>query len=92
MKHLNPELITENWRVLGTQMEPKGQQLILIVDWDLANDIKETNYIVFNGLTEGIFKVLSNPSRDPKSDKGLVNSPATTASGRRWWDYNRYPI
>jgi hypothetical protein len=83
MKHLNPELITENRRVLGTQMEPKGQQLILLVDWDLANDIKETNYIVFNGLTKGIFKVRSNPSGDPKSDKELVNSPATTASGRR---------
>jgi hypothetical protein len=51
------------------------------VVWVLANTIKETSYKVFTGLTEGNFKVLSDPNGDLKHDKELIKSPATTASG-----------
>jgi hypothetical protein len=46
----------------------------------LDNAIKETSYKVFTGLTEGIFKVLSDPGVNTKQDKELRKSPAITAS------------
>jgi hypothetical protein len=41
IKDLIPGLSTENWRVLDAQLEGKGQQLMLLVDWDLANAIRD---------------------------------------------------
>jgi hypothetical protein len=44
----------------------------------------ETGYKVFTGPTEGIFKVLSDPSGNPKQEKEPVKkSPATTTSGNK---------
>jgi hypothetical protein len=43
----------------------------------------ETGYKVFTGPTEGTFKVLSDPSGNPKQEKEPVKSPATTTSGNK---------
>jgi hypothetical protein len=50
VKHLNPGLNTEHWRVLGKQSEPKGQRLILHIDRDSYTSIKKTEYRIFTGL------------------------------------------
>jgi hypothetical protein len=47
IRDLNPGLGTENWRVLHAQSEPKVQWLVLLMDRDFANAIKETSYKVF---------------------------------------------
>jgi hypothetical protein len=44
IKNLNPGLHTENWRILDKQPEPKGQRLILLIDWDFLSAIKRTGY------------------------------------------------
>jgi hypothetical protein len=54
IRDLNLGLHKEYWRVLDEQPEPKGQQIILLVDRDLSKAIKETDYRVFTGLAEGI--------------------------------------
>jgi hypothetical protein len=61
IKSLNPGLHTENWRVLDSKDEPIGRRLILLVDQDSAKIIKGTGNKIFTGLSEGIFKVLSDP-------------------------------
>jgi hypothetical protein len=50
IKNLNPELNTENWRILDKQSEPKGQRLVLLVYRDTITAIKTTGYKTFTGL------------------------------------------
>jgi hypothetical protein len=64
IKSLNPGLHMENRRVLDTKEEPTGRRLNLLVDWDLAKTIKRTSYKIFTGLSEGTFKVLSEPEAE----------------------------
>jgi hypothetical protein len=67
-KNLNPGLHTENWRVLSRQSEPKGQTLILHIDWYSLVDIQKTGYHIVTGLSQGTIKVL----RDPEVRKEAV--------------------
>jgi hypothetical protein len=55
----------KNWRVLDSEDAPPGKRSILPVDRDLANIIKRTSYKTFRGLSEGTFKVLTNPEAEP---------------------------
>ena len=61
---MDQELHTENWRVLDSRDEPLGRRLILLVDWDSAKIINGTGYKIYTGLSEGTFKVLSDPERE----------------------------
>jgi hypothetical protein len=56
IKNLNPGLNTEHWRVLDKQSEPKGQRLILFIDWDSYTSIKRTGHKIFTGLSQGTVK------------------------------------
>jgi hypothetical protein len=69
------------WWVLDQRPEPKGQQVILIVDRDSAKFVKETGYSVFTWLSEVTFKVLSDPSEDKKRGKETSVRPASSATG-----------
>jgi hypothetical protein len=64
IKSLNPGLHKENWRVLDSRDEHFGIRLILLVDRDTAKIIKGTSYKIFTGLSEGTFKLLSNPKEE----------------------------
>jgi hypothetical protein len=63
-------LNTEHWRVLDKQSEPKGQRLILHIDWDSYTSIKRTGHKIFTGLTQGTVKVL----RDPEAQQAMPNT------------------
>jgi hypothetical protein len=51
IKNLNPGLNTELWKALDKQSEPKGQRLILNINWDSLAAIKRTGYKIFTGLS-----------------------------------------
>jgi hypothetical protein len=61
IKNLNPGLHTKNWRMLGGQSEPKGQRLILHINWDSLVTIQKTGYKIFTGLSKELFWVLKDP-------------------------------
>jgi hypothetical protein len=61
INNLNPGLNIENWKVLDRRSEPKGQRLILHIDWDFLAAIKRTRYKIFTGLSQGTVKVLKDP-------------------------------
>jgi hypothetical protein len=61
----------ENWRFLDSKDESTGRRLIL-VDWDLATAMKKTSCKVYTGLSEGTFKVLSNPKADQCGGQATV--------------------
>jgi hypothetical protein len=64
IKSLNLGLHTENWRVLDSKDEPTGRRISLLVNRDTALIIKRTGYKIFTGLSEGTFKVLSDPEAE----------------------------
>ena len=64
IKSLNPGLHMENWRILDSKDESTGKRLILSVDRDSARTIKRTGYKIFMGLSDGTFKVLTNPESE----------------------------
>jgi hypothetical protein len=78
IKHLNPELHTEHWRVLDKALEPNGQRLILLIDWDSYTIIKETGYKICTGLSQGTIKVLRNPEAEPQQGEEAVLGPASS--------------
>jgi hypothetical protein len=83
IKDLNPRLQIEHWRVLDRQPEPKGQRLILLIDWDSLRVMKETRYKIFTGLTQGTVKVLRDPAAGSQEEEAAASSPASTESGSR---------
>ena len=64
IKSLNPGLHTENWKVLDSKDEAIGRRLILLVDRDSVNATKKAGCKIYTGLSEGTFKVLSDPLLD----------------------------
>jgi hypothetical protein len=81
IKVLNPGIHIEHWRVLDRQPEPKGQRLILLIDWDTLTVIKGTRCEIFTGLTQGTVKVLRDPKAGPQKEQVAVSSPASSESG-----------
>jgi hypothetical protein len=64
--------------VLGGQSDPKGQRLILHIDWDSLEAIQKTGYKIFTGLSQGTVKVL----RDQEVQKeGKAPDSASSKSG-----------
>jgi hypothetical protein len=84
IKSLNPGLHTEHWRVLDSRDEPLGRRLIHLVDRDSAKIIKGTGYKIFTGLSEGNFKVLSNPEEEIRgqASRGRPRAVDTGTEGK----------
>ena len=84
IKSLNSGLHTENWRVLDSRDEPFGRRLILLVDRDSAKIIKGTGYKIFTGLSEGTFKVLSDPKEEIRgqASRGRPRAVDTGTEGK----------
>ena len=84
IKSLNPGLHMENWRVLDSRNEPFGRRLILLVDRDSAKIIKGTGYKIFTGLSEGTFKVLSDPEEEIRgqASRGRPRAVDTRTEGK----------
>jgi hypothetical protein len=76
VKHLNPRLNTEHWRVLGKQSEPKSQGLILHIDRDSYTSIKKTGYRIFTGLSQRTVKVLE----DPEAQQAMPGTASSKSS------------
>ena len=55
----------ENWKVLNSKNELTERRLILLVDLDSVTAIKRNGCKIFTGLSEGTFKVFSNPKAGP---------------------------
>jgi hypothetical protein len=79
IRNFNPGLHTEHWRVPDNQSEPKGQRLILLIDWDSLTAIKMTGYKIFTGLSQGIVKVLKDPEAQHQKE-GVVLDTASSKS------------
>jgi hypothetical protein len=59
IKSLNPEpILREKWKVLDSKYIRR--RLILLAEDDSANAITKTSYMIYTGLSEGTFKVLSD--------------------------------
>jgi hypothetical protein len=79
-ENLNPGLHTKHWRILDKQSEPKGQRLILLIDWDSLTAIKRIGYKIFTGLSLGTVKVLKHPEAQHQKEKGVVLDTASSKS------------
>jgi hypothetical protein len=84
IKSLNPGLHTENWRVLDSRDEPLGRRLILLVDQDSGKILKGTSYKIYTGLSEGTFKVLSDPEGEirGRASRGRPQAVDTRTGGK----------
>jgi hypothetical protein len=70
----------EHWRVLGKQSEPKGQRLILLIDWDSYTTIKSTGHKIFTGLSLGTVKVLKDPEAQNQKEAELDTASSKSVS------------
>jgi hypothetical protein len=82
---LNPELHMENWKVLNSRDKPTDRKLILLKDQDSANITKRTSYKIFTQMSEGTFKVLSDPEKEPGggwTSEGRTQAVSTGTKGK----------
>jgi hypothetical protein len=78
IKNLNPGLHTKNWGILDNRPEPKGQRLILHIDWDSFLFTKRTRYKIFTGLSQGTVKVLRDPEAQHQKEEAAVLNAASS--------------
>jgi hypothetical protein len=69
VKNLNPGLNTEHWKVLNRQSEPKGQRLILHIDWNSLVAIRSTGY-------QDLYRTLTGNCRSPERSRSTTRSLA----------------
>jgi hypothetical protein len=78
IKSLNPGLHREDWSVLDSKDEPTGRRPVILVDQDSDKTTKRTSYKMYMGLSEGTFKVLSDPGAELKGQ-------GHQGGGWWWW-------
>jgi hypothetical protein len=73
----------ENWRVLDSKYKYTGRRLILLVDQDSATAMKKTGCKTYTRLSEGTFKVFSNPDADQDGGQATVVESQTVEPGTK---------
>lgn len=76
LKVQNPGLRTETWSVVDKKLDPKGQQLIILMDERSWTKIQELNHRPYLNLTRVLFKALGKGKEKPEAM--LVDEKSST--------------
>lgn len=79
INRLNPELKSEEWRVLHKVVEPHSIRWIFEVDREAADAIRRADFGAYTGLDKGIFKIISDPNTKVKEKECLTETQTTSS-------------